>query len=123
MSFNTRKRNPIGPRFGELMGKHCHAALTAAARGKRAEYDREVADIYQMLDTVEQETNWNDTDTPAVVAPESKPAPKSASPESTPKKRAKASGSASKRSRSADKGTSSDGSADGPGDGSEPASK
>jgi hypothetical protein len=91
MSFNRlNRRNHIGPRFGELMGKHCHAALTAAARGKREEYDRCVADIYQMLDTVENETNWPETkredprfvkekkDAPTKVAPESEPAAPSA---------------------------------------------
>jgi hypothetical protein len=60
MSFNKarRKRDPFGPRFGELMGKHCHQALTAAARGKREEFEALVKDLYQMLDTIETETVW-----------------------------------------------------------------
>jgi hypothetical protein len=69
MSFNLRKRNIIGPRFGELMGKHCHAALTAAARHDRAEYDKCIAAIENMMDTIENETDWGGK-------PKGKPVPK-----------------------------------------------
>ena len=98
MSFNKlrRKRDPFGPRFGELMGKHCHQALTAAARGKREEFDSLVKDLYQMLDTIETETEWPEAkqkkevkDEPTTVAPESKQAPKRARSKSPAKKRAK----------------------------------
>ena len=104
MGFNTGKRNGIGPRFGELMGKHCHAALTAANRQDRAGYDKEIADIYQMLDTIEQETDWGDKDGTAKVAAASKPAPKSAG---NPKKSKK--GSAAPKRASGNKKDSNDG--------------
>jgi hypothetical protein len=61
MGFNRKKRDAFGPRFGELMGKSCHAAITAAYKKNRTLYDREIATIYQMLDTIETETDWNDT--------------------------------------------------------------
>jgi hypothetical protein len=108
MSFNRRKRDPFGPRFGELLGKHCHAAITAASRGKREEYDRLIADIYQMLDSLESETAWpldeyteaadarddlvvkeTKNDEPTTVAPESKPAPARKGSKSPAKKRTK----------------------------------
>ena len=83
MSFNKtrRVRDPFGPRFGELMGKHCHQALTAAARGKREEFDALVKDLYQMLDSIETDTVWpeekkKDEPTPTPVAPKAKPAKK-----------------------------------------------
>jgi len=96
MSFNRlrRKRDPFGPRFGELMGKHCHAALTAAAKGNRDEYDRLVKELYQMLDSIDTETEWPEEekkvvkkDEPTPVAPESKQAPKRTRSKSPAKKR------------------------------------
>lgn len=87
MSFNLRKRNIFGPRFGEIMGKHCHAALTASNRKDRAAYDAEVATIYQMLDTIETETDWKvdaaETNVPKVAA-EAKPVEESAGPPPPP---------------------------------------
>lgn len=85
MSFNKtrRKRDPFGPRFGELMGKTCHQAITAAARGKREQFDALVKDLYQMLDSIETETVWPEEkkavekDEPTPVAPKAKPAAKS----------------------------------------------
>ena len=78
MGFNRRKRDPFGPRFGELMGKECHAALTASARGNREQYDACVQRIYLMLDSIETETNWPDEKTekknePTPVAAEGEP--------------------------------------------------
>lgn len=92
MSFNRvrRNRDPFGPRFGELMGKTCHQAITAAARGKREQFDALVKDLYQMLDSIETETVWpldeytkavekkeEKEDEPTTVAPKTKPAAKS----------------------------------------------
>ena len=75
MGFNLRSRNVLGPRFGELMGKHCHAAITAANKGDRDAYEARVADIYQMLDTVETES-WPEEkevkSEPTPVAPKAK---------------------------------------------------
>ena len=99
MSFNKlrRKRDPFGPRFGELMGKHCHQALTAAARGKREEFNRLVRDLYQMIDSIETETEWLEDrpstkkeekkDEPTPVAPKTKPTPASKGNKSPAKKR------------------------------------
>lgn len=56
MGFNKSNRNALGPRFGELMGKECHAAITAAYRKQYETYQRHVETIYQMLDTIETET-------------------------------------------------------------------
>jgi hypothetical protein len=85
MSFNKvrRARDPFGPRFGELMGKTCHQAITAAARGKREQFDALVKDLYQMLDSIETETTWPEEkevrkDEPTAVAPEAKRVTKSA---------------------------------------------
>jgi hypothetical protein len=93
MTFNLKKRNTFGPRFGEIMGKHCHAALTAAARKNRIEYERCVTEIYQMLDSIELETDWNESEPTATVAAESKPAPKNTG---SKKKATKGSGAARK---------------------------
>jgi tRNA U34 5-carboxymethylaminomethyl modifying GTPase MnmE/TrmE len=97
MSFNKirRQRDPFGPRFGELMGKHCHQAITAASRGKREEFDRLVKDLYQMLDSIETETDWPEEkkvekkDEPTTVAPETKRVTKSAGNKKPAKQRAK----------------------------------
>lgn len=116
MSFNRRKRNALGPRFGEIMGKRCHAAITAANRLDREAYDREVADIHQMLDTIETET-WKQEDEPTPV--EVQPAPVAAEVKPTAKRKRPAkkdtagagkSKRASGKAPRADAGTVSDGS-------------
>lgn len=96
------RRNRLGPRFGEKMGRYCHAAITAAYRNQREVYDQAVANIYQMLDTVEQET-WGQEEKAnaanevpeTVVATEGEPASGPASKEKTtrpaPKRSKKAS--------------------------------
>ena len=102
MSFNKvrRKRDPFGPRFGELMGKTCHQAITAAARGKREQFDRLVKELYQMLDSIETETVWpldeytkavekkvEKKDEPTPVAPKTKRAAKDPGNKKPAKKR------------------------------------
>lgn len=104
MSFNRTKPNRLGPRFGEIMGKNCHAAITAANKGDRKAYDARVADIYRMLDTVETET-WGAKDdaadqptepvSPPSVAAEGEPAKAS----TRDKKKALAGAAKSQRSR------------------------
>jgi hypothetical protein len=72
MSFNlsARKRNRFG-RYGDKMGKLCNNAVTASNKRDREEFKAKVQEIYQMLDDIDQATEWTPHVEPAQLAPAS----------------------------------------------------
>jgi len=103
-------RQKIGPTFGRTLARLAGVAITCGNRKDYEGYRAAVEEIYQMLDTVAEESGFEqhftreksndpkpESVSVAAVAPESKPATKSARPKSAPKKRAV---KASKPSRS-----------------------
>jgi hypothetical protein len=92
-------RKKIGPTFGRTLGRLAGVAITCGNRKDYEGYRAAVEEVYQMLDTVAEESGFEQhftreksSDTKPVsvapVAPESKPAAKSPRTKSPAKKRA-----------------------------------